>query len=91
MFSWKNKKTVWLPHLSGAISICLVFQKGVGTDDEFTLMKTICTVCGQRDCPRHRYILYSHQFFLDDNIALCSIYVEWTLLPQPIVGCLVSF
>ncbi|KAL4225712.1 Sorting nexin-14 [Mactra antiquata] len=23
-------------------------------DDEFTLMKTICTVCGQRRCPRHR-------------------------------------
>ncbi|KAJ8299813.1 hypothetical protein KUTeg_023873 [Tegillarca granosa] len=23
-------------------------------DDELTLMKTICTVCGQRKCPRHR-------------------------------------
>lgn len=29
-------------------------KKGVGTDDEFTLKKAICTVCGQRDCPRHR-------------------------------------
>ncbi|OPL20368.1 hypothetical protein AM593_00678, partial [Mytilus galloprovincialis] len=24
------------------------------TDDELTLMKTVCTVCGQRKCPRHR-------------------------------------
>ncbi|XP_062614266.1 sorting nexin-14-like [Saccostrea cucullata] len=23
-------------------------------DDELTLMKTVCTVCGQRRCPRHR-------------------------------------
>ena len=31
------------------------FQRGNVGDDEFTLMKTVCTVCGQRRCPRHRY------------------------------------
>ncbi|WAR03375.1 SNX14-like protein [Mya arenaria] len=28
-------------------------QDGEG-DDEFTLLKSVCTVCGQRRCPRHR-------------------------------------
>ncbi|XP_055997437.1 sorting nexin-14-like isoform X2 [Ostrea edulis] len=29
-------------------------KKEAEEDDEFTLMKTVCTVCGQRRCPRHR-------------------------------------
>ncbi|XP_069131952.1 sorting nexin-14-like isoform X2 [Argopecten irradians] len=29
-------------------------KEGNTGDDELTLMKTLCTVCGQRKCPRHR-------------------------------------
>lgn len=36
------------------LSHILCSQSGKDADDEFTLMKTICTVCGQRRCPRHR-------------------------------------
>ncbi|KAK6170027.1 hypothetical protein SNE40_018516 [Patella caerulea] len=29
-------------------------RKGEYGDDELAMMKTVCTVCGQRNCPRHR-------------------------------------
>lgn len=43
-----------LPSLLPLFNIKRLRRSGADGVDEFTLMKTICTVCGQRKCPRHR-------------------------------------
>lgn len=35
----------------------LLLQKR-NLDDELSLMKTVCRVCGQKKCPRHRYCTF---------------------------------
>ncbi|XP_053384502.1 sorting nexin-14-like [Mercenaria mercenaria] len=43
-----------LPSLLPLFNLRRHRKHGEEVDDEFTLMKTVCTVCGQRKCPRHR-------------------------------------
>ncbi|XP_052800556.1 sorting nexin-14-like [Mya arenaria] len=46
-------KDFMLPNLLPYLKFIKKSKDGEG-DDEFTLLKSVCTVCGQRRCPRHR-------------------------------------
>lgn len=54
-----------------SLNFANLFQRK-STDDELTLLKSVCRVCGQKNCPRHRFAATFVNF--DIHFLLLCVY-----------------